>query len=136
MNFKVESDFVYKGIRCVVIFTRMGHRCGYVGVDEKSTIFEKGYNELDFDVHGGLTYSGGGKDSKYPVESNLFWIGFDCAHYMDSSDIEKALEYGLIDEESYKQLTSIYMFQEGQIRSKSFCEDECRSLVDQILEVG
>lgn len=32
MNYKVESVFEYVGLKCVVIMTNMGHRCGYVGI--------------------------------------------------------------------------------------------------------
>ncbi|WP_457601085.1 hypothetical protein [Hydrogenivirga sp.] len=35
-----------------------------------------------FDVHGGLTHSSSGIDG-YPVESDGWWFGFDCAHYGD-----------------------------------------------------
>jgi len=34
-----------------------------------------------FDVHGSLTYAGG---ENYPVESDLWWFGFDCGHCDDS----------------------------------------------------
>ena len=117
--FKVEKDFEHNGHRCVVIFTDMGHRCGYVGVNESSPLWCKDYcdylpinkSELEgeeigkrgifplmmaafdedervridtyFDVHGGITFSSGGKASKYPVESDLYWFGFDCAHCND-----------------------------------------------------
>ena len=39
--------------------------------------------EFVFDVHGSLTYSGGG--GGYPVESDGWWFGFDCAHYGDAT---------------------------------------------------
>lgn len=29
MNYRVEEDFEYKGFRCVVVASVMGHRCGY-----------------------------------------------------------------------------------------------------------
>jgi hypothetical protein len=138
--YKVESDFEYKGYRCVVIFTDMGHRCGYVGIPSGHMLYKKRYSdyldipksELDdekigkrgmipilsaafdddervsldcwFNVHGGLTYSG---DGNYPVESDLWWLGFDCAHYNDYNPV----------------------------RSKGYVEDECKSLVDQIIKL-
>ena len=36
--------------------------------------------EAYFQCHGGITYAGGGENSKYPIESDLWWFGFDCAH--------------------------------------------------------
>lgn len=40
--------------------------------------------EILFEVHGGITFSNGGEKSEYPVESNLWWFGFDCAHLDDN----------------------------------------------------
>jgi hypothetical protein len=37
--------------------------------------------DILIDVHGGLTYSNG--NGKYPVESDLWWFGFDCMHKGD-----------------------------------------------------
>ena len=42
--------------------------------------------DLYFNVHGSLTYSGD-NDGTYPVESNLWWLGFDCGHYGDGRDL-------------------------------------------------
>ena len=118
---QVEKDWMYKDLRCVVIMTTMGHRCGYVGIPIQHQLFGCAYYEivsdkfadkakdikerpvgrrgvLDifinayrgktdvgymFDVHGGITYSGGGLLSDYPVESNLWWFGYDCNHFDD-----------------------------------------------------
>jgi len=43
-NYKVESDFMHNGLRCVVVFTSMGHRCGYVGIDKEHPLFGKYYS--------------------------------------------------------------------------------------------
>ena len=43
--FKVEKDFEHNGHRCVVIFTDMGHRCGYVGVPKWHPLYGKGYDD-------------------------------------------------------------------------------------------
>lgn len=34
--------------------------------------------EAYFQCHGGITYAGGGEHSSYPIESDLWWFGFDC----------------------------------------------------------
>lgn len=39
--------------------------------------------DIACDVHGGLTYADDGKE-KYPVESDLWWFGFDCHHSGDA----------------------------------------------------
>ena len=49
----------------------MGHLCGYIEVDADHPWYGKDYNNVDADVHGGLTYCTSG------------WFGFDCAHAGD-----------------------------------------------------
>lgn len=43
--YKVESDFEYNGLRCVVTFGDMEHRCGYVGVPNIHSLYGKNYND-------------------------------------------------------------------------------------------
>lgn len=54
--------------------------------------------EIFFDVHGGLTFSGG--NGKYPVESDLYFFGFDCAHAGDNEEGGRSLEYCISECES------------------------------------
>jgi hypothetical protein len=89
--------------------------------------------DLYFNVHGSLTYSGGGKGSKYPVESDLWWLGFDCAHTGDGRDAD------LIRKLSPERLVNIrldFHSWEGEtVRTKEYVEQECRYLVDQIIQL-
>jgi hypothetical protein len=41
--------------------------------------------DIYFDVHGSITYSS--KNKKYPIKSDLYWIGFDCMHLNDTLEI-------------------------------------------------
>lgn len=173
-QFIVEADFVSSGLRCVVIFGSLGHRCGYVGVPEGHFMFGKKYSDkfLDFEdvkgdevgkrgiipivcaldehpvlvspdiyfnVHGSLTYSGpgNGKDKAgntvgYPVESELWWFGFDCAHYDDGVDIQQAFKYGLVRAQDITDNYAAYTGLDGIVRSQEYVEHECRSLAEQI----
>ena len=167
----VESDFEYKGYRCVVTFGDMLYRCGYIGLPEGHHLYGKSFmNYLDikkedmagverdkrgiipwlcgtldeddrirmdvyFNVHGGLTYGGGGKGSEYPVKSDLWWFGFDCAHAGDAIDFEFAEKYWP-DDANVKMRVAIhkkYFVSGEEVRTKEYCEEECRSLVDQII---
>ncbi len=156
--FKIEKDFVYRGYRCVVIFTDMGHRCGYVGVDENSSLWKKDYYDylpinksklewenfseeseditvgIHFDVHGGITFADGGKNSEYPVESDFWWFGFDCAHYNDKIDIEKLKEYFPNSKLNETRINLYSNFSSGEVRTLDYVMDECKNLVDQIIE--
>jgi hypothetical protein len=71
------------------------------------------------DVHGGITYAGGGK-GKYPVESDLWWFGYDCAHSGDGK-IEP-------DECGFE-------FEGDIVRDLDYCIRQCESLAHQITEL-
>lgn len=88
-----------------------------------------------FDVHGGITYSD--KNGIYPIESELYWFGFDCAHYTDAKDYETALKYFENEKATImrlKELDCKYPTQ-GEVRTQEYVENECRNLVDQIIEL-
>jgi hypothetical protein len=137
-RFVIERDFEYKGFRCVVIFTKGGFRNGYVGYSEPHDLTdeEKEKIETEFCCHGGVTYIGGGKGSHHPVDSNSYWLGFDCGHYGDEIDVDQAVEYKLISPE----VEPIMRMQEGLFGGHAMTEEEvaqeCKKLVDQMEEVG
>lgn len=63
------------GYTCEVKRTAMTRSlCGYVTVPEGHPCFDMDYNEVDVNVHGGLTYS-----------DDYGKFGFDCAHAGDLS---------------------------------------------------
>ena len=166
--YKVESDFEYNELRCVVTFGDMGHRCGYVGVPNTHSLYGKDYSDyleikkedikdkevsgilslfaavLDederikieayFNCHGGITYASGGKSSKYPIESDLWWFGFDCAHYDDGKDLNLALEYFPELSERIlmiKQIEDMYPT-DGVVRTIEYVENECKNMAEQL----
>jgi len=127
MKFTVEKDWTTEaGLRAVVIATPMGHRCGYVGISKGSPLYGLGYDDVDVSVHGGLTYASG--YNTYPVESDLYWFGFDCAHYDDKKD------FSIMDEshkEIYRTLIDL-AFEGSTIKDTAFCVVECESLARQL----
>jgi hypothetical protein len=166
MAFEIEHDEIFKGLRCVVLFTDMGHRCGYVGIGKDHPFYQKDYSDnvpqdfitkwhetlqgtvgkrspIDvlcmvmspdnpkigylFDVHGGITYAGGGK--KYPVDDERWYFGFDCAHCDDAPDSEAASEYGF-------KLSPYRLERHGTMRSKDYVIQECHNLADQLLSIN
>jgi hypothetical protein len=86
-------EFDHAGLSCLVHrHPSLGHFCGYVGVPPTHPAYDKNYDDVDVSVHGGLTYSGHcQKDGPIchtpkPFEpDDLYWLGFDAAHYMDLS---------------------------------------------------
>ena len=67
--------------------------------------------DVAFDVHGGLTYSGGGNG--YPANGDGWWFGFDCGHAGDAT--------------SYSP--------HGVFRTEEYVVSECESLAKQIVEM-
>lgn len=86
--------------------------------------FNKVRRSLDIliDCHGGLTYSSSIENGSYPVESDLWWFGFDCAHYLDTpiTPSKYDLEYDRI---------------EGTAKTLNFCIKQCESIAKQLKEI-
>lgn len=81
-----EETFEAYGLKCLVLRQNvpgLGHLCGYVFLPGGHKFFEKDYDDIPVDVHGGLTYS-----DNY---EGLWKVGFDCAHGGDR------LPYALYD---------------------------------------
>ncbi len=93
---KMQWPDAATGLPCLAVrHERMGHWCGYVGVPEGHPKFGASYNDVDVEVHGGLTFAAacrpGAEDKAVchvpgPGESDkVWWLGFDCAHSWDLS---------------------------------------------------
>lgn len=171
MGYKVENEFDYLGLKCVVLALDYGHRCGYVGISQDHPLFGIEYGdktnvlndsnlsrqeisikdaglgqtlaimtgaydkdflspEMFFDVHGGITYSGGGINSEYPIKSDLWWFGYDCSHCDDAKDLSLITNPILLEIEQMFP-TSVY----GTVRTLDYCIDECKKLADQLIEI-
>ena len=93
------------GLDCLIVRGPMGALCGYVGVPESSKYFEKEYEEVDVDVHGGLTFADKCRPSddeskgvchieEGAANETVWWLGFDCAHAWDYSPSYSSREDG------------------------------------------
>lgn len=81
-NFKM---FLHNGHICVIVRTPYGHYCGYVGVTESSSLYKTDYELIyDINVHGGLTYAINGLYCFEGMLDNVWFFGFDCAHFNDA----------------------------------------------------
>lgn len=132
----VESKFEHNGLQCIVTFCSMGHRCGYVGIDNNHEDYGKDYDSMHekTDVHGGLTYSDNGNIG-YPdyIANNLWWFGFDCAHHRDGKDWDKVKE--IFPKEMWEKVYEIEMMfpiSNEIIRTKEYVEQECMNLAYQL----
>ena len=123
-----EARFEYKGYQCSVLFTDMGHRCGYVGFP-RSVKWRPDTDMID--CHGGVTYDS--YSLAFEKEDEYFWVGFDCAHYGDGRDIEKTREY--FGEERANAVTRYAFGATFEPKSLGYCIDECKRIVEQMIKM-
>jgi len=66
--------------------------CGYVIVPKNHKYYDKGYDDIDIEAHGGLTFSGK-LHLKKSAHYDMYAIGVDFMHYHDKGGtMEKAME--------------------------------------------
>lgn len=78
--------------------------------------------ELFFKVHGGITYSGHGREG-YPVESDGWWFGFDCYHSGD-----RVVDFP-------PNTTLLNTEKEGKLWTVEEVAQECEKLAEQLKKV-
>ena len=113
----------YKGYTFVVYqHQSIGHLNGYVELKpiDEELLDQNQINSLD--CHGGITYQGT-LDWIFPTSTD-FYIGFDCAHWGDKTPFADAMLPGLFAASS-----------DEVWRDESFVEENCKSLIDQIIEL-
>ena len=83
-------------------FSDTGWGNGYVRIPEGHEYYEKTYDDIPVNVHGGLTFGDHvfGKDKYF---SDGYWVGFDTAHYGDNRHLWPM--YKVLDE-------TIHLFKE------------------------
>jgi len=129
---KVQWTDPATGLPCLAVRNpRSGNWCGYVGVSSGHPAYHQGYDAVDVEVHGGLTFAGSCQENSpeprichtpEPGEpDDVWWLGFDCAHVFDLSPAYKALLAPITGD--------VY-------RSLGYVRWECTSLAQQLSEIG
>ena len=93
--------------------------------------------EAYFQCHGGITFANGGENSHYPIDSDLWWFGFDCGHAGDKPDLEYAIEKFPNYAEQLqvrKRIEDMYPIEGDVIRTEEYVADECKKLAEQLKE--
>lgn len=87
-------EWARSGRPCILLRQHIsGHWCGYVAVDPGHPCHGKGCDDramADLVVHGSITYARGCAGhvchvAKPGEPDDVWWLGFDCAHYGDFS---------------------------------------------------
>lgn len=81
-------DWIAHGFACFGRRNHHGAWCGYAGVPREHPAYGKDHDDVDVEVHGGLTYSANcdGEICHVPapgMPDDVWWLGFDCAHFND-----------------------------------------------------
>ena len=127
------------GLPCLVKRSPLGGSlCGYVGVTEDHPWFGKDYDDVEADVHGGLTFAGlcqeGPEDQTVchipgPGEPDrIWWLGFDCGHAWDISPAMEARE-------SMRGWAAIRM-PDSSYKTVAYVKAECAGLAGQAATVA
>lgn len=119
----IEKEWEHNGLKCEVRIMPMGHRCGYVAVDDSHPFYGIDYDCLpeDFepDVNGGLTYS--------RQEGGSWVFGFDFAHCWDKRDPSLASE-------EYSQWLIDNPDTCGRVATLDIAAADCENLADALSE--
>lgn len=113
-----KVQFEAHGLPCLLHRGPGGHWCGYVGVAEGHRYFEKGYDDVPTEVHGGLTFSefcADTKDESHGIchvpddgePHRVWWLGFDCAHLGDLSPKYERHYKSSLGDETYKAIAFV-----------------------------
>jgi hypothetical protein len=115
----LEKEWVHCGLRCKVIFVYQSHRCGYVGLYKSHVAYGIKYDNINVDVHGGLTFGNNGKDNDFLDDKETYWLGFDCGHGGDTP-FKWTLDVTIVETnrlaEKLSQITSLYTVLDYEVR--------------------
>lgn len=116
----------HAGFEWMITHNGLGYRCGYVRIPLGHPWHGQYCNDVHVECHGGLTFSEPDVHCDKPGKDDAWWLGFDCAHYLDAPDPALPVE----DDESVavimRRLASGYV-----VRSQEYVEAECRELCEQ-----
>lgn len=88
-------EWEHAGLPCLALRNHHGNWCGYAAVPSGHPLHRKDFEDLDVDVHGGLSYANLCQDDRddgvagichvpKPGEpADVWWFGFDCGHCFD-----------------------------------------------------
>lgn len=124
-------EFEHLGMPCIIHRNDFGAWCGYVAVSKNHPAYKRDYDELqDIDVHGGLTYSEKCQGSichKTDKDDDVWWLGFDCAHFDD------LVPYTNLPSEIREKIFSPTL---GIYRDQEYVTAETKRLAEQLAELS
>lgn len=136
----VDAD---TGLDCLAVRNHLGAWCGYVGVPKGHRFHGLDHDKIEgyVSVHGGLTFADACDENAeeghgichIPLPGrpdDVWWLGFDCGHFMDLQPVFAARERKLFGggrPEAYGVAAPVY-------RTLDYVQAECAHLADQLSE--
>lgn len=86
----VQKEWEAHGFKCrVIAFPAYACYNGYVALPKGHPSYGKHYDDIDVEVHGGVTYASFGSDEPLVDEvlrpnPELYWVGVDTLHAWDT----------------------------------------------------
>jgi len=164
MGHETEKHWKHKDLDCVVIFTDMGHRCGYVGVQKPHVLFGLEYSKHSDKLGEALAVAKKGEIGKrgliplmctdgetaspeivFDVHGGLTFSG-DGSDSYPIKTLKKRWWFGYDcahsgDAKDLNEIKDTNMretfsrFNDGVVRSLDYCIAECESLASQIAAI-
>lgn len=106
--FRILREWESQGLKCAVTqgHHEWGNLCAYVRVPSSHPAYKKQYDDLDIQVHGGLTFSE--IEPCAHEDGQGWWFGIDFAHCYDLM-VDPAYDRTRLSD-SEKQVFDIYNF--------------------------
>lgn len=137
---------------CIIKRNGSGAWCGYVGVSKDHPAYLKDYNEVDVEVHGGLTFADrcqphdeGEQGEAHAIchvvedgeDDAVWWLGFDCAHggmdYVPRM-VADTKRFGFGGDKDLADVLDI--FSEGTYRDQAYVTAETLNLAKQLAAIA
>jgi len=138
-----EDGGIYKDYEYLITFNDMGFRCGYVAIKQDHKLYNDHYDNMDLNVHGGVTFS---NKSDHVLDPDLIktscadkWVGFDAGHAYDGHDLELSKKYFNINDVPNKYgyiFGPNSMSTNQEVRTKEYMIEQCKELIDQLVDMN
>ena len=129
----IEKQFDYLGYQCVITFTEIGYRCGYVAIPKDSKFYNRTFADINDEkiLTIPLSYAG----ETFPMNDGNYWLGFTCDKKGDKPDTDRVRQ---IWGDKAMVLTFLNMNKinilpkDGVIRTTEYVQDKLERLVLEI----
>lgn len=127
----LERHGSHRGFDWIIMFSSIGHRCGYVCIPKDNPLYGKNAEYFEFvNCHGGINIA---TDEFNGSKSDEWIIGFDCAHFpMDAVDLESIKRYYGQKEYDERVANPLNMLS-GHTWTADEVEEELNNVIDQLI---